>query len=304
MSDIPAVPFNREYEFEYARVESIAPGLRRVVARNPSAFTFYGTGTYIVGTDQVAVIDPGPAMPEHIDAVLAAVKDSDVSHLLITHTHLDHSPASNAVQADTGAKTYGYGPHGSGKIDGDIQIEEGADVDFVPDVIVRDGDVIEGDGWSFECAHTPGHTSNHVCFQWREQRALFSGDHVMGWNTTIVSPPDGDMADYITSLDKLLARDDRIYYPTHGSPITKPKLYVEKLRAHRLYRAEQILECLKAGDAGAMSIVKRLYTHLPDQMHGAAAQAVLSTLIYLQQLGSVSTNGAATLAAVWRVAQN
>ena len=301
MSDVHPVPFNREYNFEYARVETIAPGLRRVVARNPSAFTFHGTGTYIVGTEQVAIIDPGPSIPEHIDAVLDAVKDCDVSHLLVTHTHLDHSPASAAIKTETGAKTYGYGPHGFGKLDGGQSVEEGADTDFVPDVAVRDGDVIEGDGWSFECVHTPGHTSNHICFQWREQQALFCGDHVMGWNTTIVSPPDGDMAGYVASLDKLLARDDRIYYPTHGSPILEPRSYVRKLRAHRLHRADQILECLKAGDADAMSIVKKLYMHLPPHMHGAAAQAVLSTLIYLQQIGSVGTQDGKAVDAVWSV---
>ena len=271
------------------------------MARNPSAFTFHGTGTYIVGAKQVAIIDPGPAIPEHIEAVLAAVADCDVTHLLITHTHLDHSPASGALQLATGAKTYGFGPHGSGKLDDGVRVEEGADTDFVPDVNVAEGDVIEGDDWSFECVHTPGHTSNHICFQWREQQALFSGDHVMGWNTTIVSPPDGDMADYIASLDKLLARDDRLYYPTHGAPIFKPHNYVKKLRAIRLYRAEQIVECLKEGDADAMSIVKRLYTHLPEAMHGAAARIVLSTLIYLRQSGRVHSGDNETPATVWRV---
>ncbi|MEM7292196.1 MAG: MBL fold metallo-hydrolase [Pseudomonadota bacterium] len=274
--------FNREYEFRYCTAQEIAPGLRRVVARNPSAFTFYGTGTYIVGHKSVAVIDPGPASQEHIDAVLEAVADCTVSHILVTHTHLDHSPASRAVAAATSAPCFAFGPHGSGNGGDEIQVEEGADWEFEPDVRVAHGDVVENEEWSFECVYTPGHTSNHMCFAWRETNSLFCGDHVMGWNSTIVSPPDGNMTDYIASLDLLLEREDTLYYPTHGSPIDNPHEYVRALRAHRLARAEQILAGLAVGTATAWQLAERLYTHLPREMLGAASRAVLATLIYLQ----------------------
>ena len=219
MRETQGVPFNREYEFEYGTIQQIAPMIRRVVANNPGPFTFHGTGTYIIGQGKLAIIDPGPDLPAHVDSVLKGLDGEEISHLLVTQTHNDHSPACRPVQAATGAPSYGFGPHGSGKAEQGVQVEEGGDRNFSPDVTVRHGDVIEGEGWSFECVYTPGHTSNHLCFQLREQKALFCGDHVMGWNTTIVSPPDGDMTDYIASLDLLLERDDVIYYPTHGSPI-------------------------------------------------------------------------------------
>ena len=299
MTEAKGIPFNREYDLAYRTSQDVAPLIRRVVAENPGPFTFHGTGTYIVGSGKVAIIDPGPDMPEHIEAVLAAVSGEEVTHLLVTHTHRDHSPACGAVQAATGAPTYGYGPHGSGKAEQGVEVEEGGDMDFDPDVKVRHGDVLEGDGWSFECVYTPGHTSNHMCFALREQQALFSGDHVMGWNTTIVSPPDGDMTDYINSLDLLLGRDDRRYYPTHGSPIDDPRAYVSALREHRLERAEQIMACLGEGDATVMEMVRKMYTHLPEKMHGAAARAVLSTLIYLRRLGKVGVDGAETVGSRW-----
>ena len=302
MKEAQSVPFNRDYEFEYGTVQQVAPMIRRVVANNPSPFTFHGTGTYIVGEGHVAIIDPGPALEAHVDAVLAAVAGETVSHLLITHTHLDHSPACRAIKAVTGAPTYSYGPHGAGKLEQGVQIEEGGDMEFTPDVTVRHGDVIEGQGWSFECVYTPGHTSNHVCFQYQADRVLFSGDHVMGWNTTIVSPPDGDMTDYIDSLDILLERDDARYFPTHGSPIDDPAPFVRSYRAHRLDRAEQILDCLAQGEATVMDMVRRMYTHLPERMHGAAARAVLATLIYLARQERVHADGLEAVGSSWRLA--
>ncbi|NCF28548.1 MAG: MBL fold metallo-hydrolase [Gammaproteobacteria bacterium] len=286
-----SLPFSREYEFEYGRMDQVAPMLRRVVARNPSPFTWHGTGTYVVGDGNVAVVDPGPDIAEHIDALLAALEGETITHLLVTHTHRDHSPACRAVQAATGARTYGFGRHGSGRIDAGTQVEEGADADFVPDVHLAHGDVVSGDGWSVECVHTPGHTSNHMCFQWREEKALFSGDHVMGWSTTIISPPDGDIASYLESLELLLARDDACYWPTHGPCIRDPKPLVEGLIAHRLERAEEIRACLVEGVDRIAEMVPRMYVDLPETMYRAAARSVFSTLIYLVDRGEVSCEG-------------
>lgn len=285
------IPFNRHYPFEYGVVQVVAPGIRRVVARNPSPFTFHGTGTFIVGTGEVAIIDPGPDLDEHVAALLRAVRGERVTHLVVTHTHRDHSPACRAVQAKTGAPTYGYGPHGSGRIDAGVKVEEGGDPDFEPDVRVAHGDLIEGTGWSLECVYTPGHTSNHVCYQFREQRALFTGDHVMGWNTSIISPPDGDLEQYLASLDRLLDRDDLTYWPTHGPSVDDPKPYVRAYRQHRLDRAAQVLDCLAEGMHTIEAMVPSMYRALPTRMHPAASRSVFATLIYLVGRGEVSCEG-------------
>ena len=275
------IAFNRKLDFEYGRLQQLAPGLRRIVARNPSPFTWHGTGTYVIGEGNVAIVDPGPDLAEHVDALLAALAGETITHLLVTHTHRDHSPACRPVQDATGARSYGFGRHGSGRIDTGVQVEEGADNDFVPDVVLADGDVVEGDGWSVECVHTPGHTSNHMCYQWREQKALFCGDHVMGWSTTIISPPDGDIAAYLQSLELLLGRDDDCYWPTHGDCVRDPKPLVRALIAHRLERADEIRACLADGVHGVQDMVRRMYKELPEAMYPAAARSVFSTLIYL-----------------------
>jgi glyoxylase-like metal-dependent hydrolase (beta-lactamase superfamily II) len=286
-----SIPFSRDLEFEYGRLEQVAPMLRRIVARNPSRFTWHGTGTYVIGEGNVAVVDPGPDLAAHVDALLAALDGETISHLLVTHTHLDHSPACRSVQAATGAATYGFGRHGSGRIDAGVQVEEGADKDFVPDVLLRHGQVVRGDGWSVECVHTPGHTSNHMCYQWREHKALFSGDHVMGWSTTIISPPDGDIASYLKSLELLLDRDDTCYWPTHGPCVREPKPLVRALIAHRLERADEIRECLAGGVERIGEMVPRMYSELPEAMYPAAARSVFSTLIYLIERGEASCDG-------------
>ena len=286
-----AIPFRRDFEFEYGRIEQVAPMLRRIVARNPSPFTWHGTGTYVIGEGNVAVVDPGPDLPAHVDALLAALDGETVTHLLVTHTHRDHSPACRPVQAATGARTSGFGRHGSGRIDVGMQVEEGADNDFVPDVLVAHGDVIRGDGWSVECVHTPGHTSNHLCYQLREHKALFSGDHVMGWSTTIISPPDGDIASYLESLELLLERDDACYWPTHGPCVRDPKPLVRGLIAHRLERADEIRACLADGVHRVVDMVPRMYSELPVTMYPAAGRSVFSTLIYLIERGEVTCEG-------------
>ena len=291
------IPFNRTLEFEYRAVTELSPMIRRVVAENPSAFTLYGTGTYIVGRGQVAIIDPGPALDDHVDAVLQAVAGEQVTHLLVTHTHIDHSPAARAVQQRTGAPTYGFGPHGGGR-DGP-QVEEGGDYGFVPDVVVGDRDVIAGAGWTVEAVHTPGHTSNHLCFALREEDVLFSGDHVMGWSTTVVSPPDGDMTAYMASLDKLLARDDRRYWPTHGPAIDQPQDYVRSYKRHRLAREAAILAALKAGARAIPEMVATIYADVPRHLHGAAGRSVLAHLIHLHREGRINCDGDPTAESVF-----
>src|SRR6476646_6197957 len=252
------IPFRREIAFEYGRLEPVAPGIRRIVAKNPGPFTFKGTGTYVVGEGEVAVIDPGPDLAEHVAAMLASLADEQVTHILVTHTHRDHSPAAKALKAATGAPTYGFGPHAGGKR-GEAGVEEGGDWDFTPDVVVHDGEAIEGGKWRFEAVHTPGHTSNHLCFALPDPGILFSGDHVMGWSTSVIAPPDGDMAAYMASLDILLGRPDAVYWPTHGPAITEPQDHVRALIAHRREREVGVIDCLKAGIGTTDKMVERLY---------------------------------------------
>ncbi len=297
------IPFRRDFSFEYGRLESVAPGIRRVVARNPSPFTFRGTGTYIVGEGEVAVIDPGPDLDEHVAALLDALSGEQVTHILVTHTHRDHSPAAKPLKAATGAPTYGFGPHAGGRR-GDPGIEEGGDWDFTPDVQVADGDAIAGTGWRFEAVHTPGHTSNHLCFALPEEGVLFSGDHVMGWSTSVVAPPDGDMAAYMASLDKLLGRRDRVYWPTHGPAITEPKPHVRAFIAHRREREAGILDCLAAGTGQIDRIVERLYAGLQPGLRHAAGRSVHAHLIDLASRGLVACDGPPTIDATYRATRS
>ena len=283
------IPYNRELEFEYGASQRLSPLVRRVIAPNASAFTFHGTGTYIIGNGSVAIVDPGPDLATHVDALLDAVRDETVSHILVTHTHLDHSPATVAVKAATGAPSYAFGPHGRGG-DGE-KVEEGADFDFMPDHRVADGETVAGDGWTVEGVHTPGHTSNHMCFALKEENALFPGDHVMGWSTTIVSPPDGDMRAYMASLDKLLTRSEGIYYPTHGAPIADPPPYVAALLAHRHEREDQIVACLADGIGQIPDMVARMYADIDPKLHRAAARSVLSHLIHMVDTGRAASDG-------------
>ena len=275
------IPFNRNFEVNYGEIENVAPGIRRITANNPSPFTFRGTGTYILGEGNVAVIDPGPDQPEHVKAIVEGLKNETVSHILITHTHNDHSPAAKALKEITGAPTYGFGPHGSGKPALKLTTQAGGDMDFRPDEKTQDGSVIYGDDWSVSCLHTPGHTSNHICFSWDEEKALFPGDQVMGWSTSIVSPPDGDMGDYMRSLDKLIVRDDKIYYPAHGPEILEPQKLISAFQDHRREREENILECLKLGNDTIDQMVKTVYQDVSESLHSAAARSLFATVIYL-----------------------
>jgi glyoxylase-like metal-dependent hydrolase (beta-lactamase superfamily II) len=287
------IPFDRNFTAPYEESTRVSPLIHRVLADNPGPFTFKGTGVYVVGDNDVAVIDPGPLMPAHVDALKRALDGKRVSHILITHTHTDHSPAAQPLKEWSGAKTYAFGPHGSGKDDG-VKVEEGGDMAFRPDVRVKDGEIIEGEGFSFECVFTPGHTSNHMCFALREEKALFTGDHVMGWSTTVVTPPDGDMAQYMASLRKLLVRDDTVLYPTHGGPVNDPKPFIQAYIDHRLEREAQVIACLRDGIDTIPAMVARMYVDVDKRLHPAAARSVLAHLIQLEQERRVSTEGAAS----------
>ena len=289
------IPYVREIEFEYGEADQVTPLIRRVVANNPSAFTYTGTGTYIIGQGEVAVIDPGPMIDAHVEALMKALEGETVTHILITHTHSDHSPAAAPLKKLTGAKTYGYGPHGGG------QGEEDGDMDFVPDVEVRHGDIIEGDGWTMECVHTPGHTSNHICFALKEENALFTGDHVMGWSTSIVSPPDGNMFDYMNSLRLLLERDDAVYWPTHGAPIRDPKPFVKSFIAHREEREAQIIEQIKAGHHHIKEMVPIIYAAVDKRLYPAAARSVYAHILGMVEDERLAADGEATLDAAYRL---
>ena len=286
------IPFDRTLDFDYGQIEAVSPLIRRVIAPNGGPFTFHGTGTYVIGHGNVAVVDPGPLLNAHIDALKHALRGETITHILITHTHQDHSPAAAPLKAEWAAPTHGFGPHGGGRIEAGAVVEAGGDDKFVPDIVTTDGDVIEGKGWTVEAVHTPGHTSNHLCFELKEERALFSGDHVMGWSTTIVSPPDGDMGDYIASLDKLMERDDETFWPTHGAPIRKPAAFVPALKAHRMGREEQVLACLGDGLTRIADMVPRMYANdVPAAMYPAAARSVLSQLLWLIEKERVAADG-------------
>ena len=285
-----AIPFDRSFDAPYEQPQRVSALISRVLAHNPGPFTFKGTGVYVVGGGgAVAVIDPGPDTPAHVEALKRALEGRRVTHILVTHTHSDHSPAAAPLKAWSGAKTYAYGPHGAGKAEDGVIVEEGGDMAFMPDVRVKDGDAIAGDGFTFECVYTPGHTSNHMCFALREEKALFTGDHVMGWSTTVVTPPDGDMAQYMASLRKLIARDDAVLYPTHGGPIREPRPFLQAYLDHRLEREAQIVACLRDGQSTIPAMVARMYAAVDKRLHPAAARSVQAHLIQLEQEGRVTS---------------
>ena len=273
----------REFEPAYGRLVGISPLVRRLVARNSGPFTAWGTGTYVIGHGEVAVIDPGPLDADHIDGLIAALAGERITHLVITHTHLDHSPAAAPLAERTGARVVGCAPHGAR---GDTT-EAGADYDFTPEDRLLDGEGVAGPQWNLTAVDTPGHTSNHLCYSLTQEGALFTGDHVMGWSTTVVSPPDGDMAAYMKSLEKLLVRDEGVYYPTHGAPITRPKDYVRQLIVHRREREAQILECVNGGCDTIDAMVARLYANVDARLHRAAGRSVQAHLQKLVDEGRI-----------------
>jgi glyoxylase-like metal-dependent hydrolase (beta-lactamase superfamily II) len=275
-------PVLREGEPPYGTVERVSPLVRRVVAKNPSAFTYWGTGTYIVGKGRVAVIDPGPLQRDHVEALAAAVAGETVEAIVVTHTHMDHSPAAAEFSRLTGAPVLGCAPHADAEGEA---VEEGPDRSYAPTRTLREGELVEGPGWTLEAVATPGHTSNHLCFAFAEERTLFSGDHVMGWSTTVVAPPDGNMAAYRASLEKLLEREEAVYRPTHGPAILEPRAHVAAYIAHRAEREAMILRALSGGAASVPEIVERVYLGLDPRLKRAAGRSTLAHLIDLERRG-------------------
>jgi glyoxylase-like metal-dependent hydrolase (beta-lactamase superfamily II) len=283
--------FDRSLDVGAGKETRLSPLVSRVLAPNPGPFTFKGTGVYIVGAGrEVAVIDPGPDLPEHIMALKQVLGPRTVSHILVTHTHRDHSPAAAALKAWSGASTYGL-PLATAAASGEGMVDEAHDHDFQPDVRVEDGMRIGGDGFVLECVMTPGHTANHVCYTLTDEKALFSGDHVMGWSTSVIAPPDGNMGHYLASLEKLRARDDGIFYPTHGSPIADPRRWLDQLIAHRHMREAQIVEALRLGASPIAALVDRLYPDIPPALRPAAAQQIKAHLDHLTEQGAATRDG-------------
>jgi glyoxylase-like metal-dependent hydrolase (beta-lactamase superfamily II) len=271
------------------RVEQLGNRIRRVLAPNPSPFTFTGTQTYIIGEGDVAVIDPGPDLPEHLEALTEALAGERVAAILCTHTHRDHSPASRPLQAATGAPIVGCAPLSLD--DSGPRADESFDSDYRPDRILADGERLGGGGWTIEAVATPGHTSNHLCLALAEERALFTGDHVMGWSTSVVAPPDGDMADYRASLERLLARGDLIYYPAHGPAVEDPRGHVRRLIEHRRMRERQILAHLGQGEGRIPAMVAAMYAGIDPRLFPAAGRSVLAHLIDLERRNLVRAEG-------------
>lgn len=300
-STLAAIPFVKDIHFTPGAPDTLLPGVRRVIANNPGPFTYTGSGAYIIGEGDVAVIDPGPDDDAHLNALLAALKGERVTHILITHTHRDHCGLARKFADATGAPVLGYGAHPVREKKHDAPaLDEGADYTYAPDEIIANGAVIETDGWRLEAVHTPGHLSNHLCFALAAQKALFTGDHMMGWATTVVAPPDGDMGAYLDSLDLLLARDDEVYFPTHGAPIENPRRFVRAVRTHRLMRDAQIIDQIKKGRTGIKEITAAMYADVDKRLHGAAALNVLAHLIRLVGKGDVACDGEPDMRAAYR----
>lgn len=297
-----ALDFDIAFDPAYGEAVPVAPNVARLTVPNPSAFTFHGTNSYIVGTDTLAVIDPGPINDEHLRALRTAIRGRPVSHIFVSHTHVDHSPLAAVLAAETGAKVLAEGPHRPARPlrIGEINpLDASSDDDFVPDIAMKDGDLVEGDGWALRAVFTPGHTANHLAFALEGTEILFSADHVMAWSTSIVAPPDGAMADYMASLDKLLVREDRLYLPGHGGPVTQPTAFVRGLKVHRKMRERAIIERLKNGDRTIAEMVTAIYRDVDPKLYGAAGLSVLAQLEDLVSRGVVATENEPSIDAVY-----
>lgn len=275
------------------RLMRVSPLVRRLIANNPSPFTATGTCSYIVGVDELAIVDPGPLDEDHIAALLQATNGAKIAHILVTHTHRDHSPAAARIRAATGAPILGARPYRpregfSGTLKG---LDASHDVAYAPDRVLEDGEIVQGPGYSFETVATPGHAANHLSFALREEKALFSGDHVMAWSTSIVAPPDGSMGDYMASLDKLRARDETVFWPGHGGPVREPQRWMRALAHHRRQREASILARVEAGDADVSQIVAKVYDNLNPALVGAATLSTLAHLDDLVARGLIAMDG-------------
>jgi glyoxylase-like metal-dependent hydrolase (beta-lactamase superfamily II) len=288
------IPFDKTLNLAPGRPEEVIPRVRRILANNPSPFTYTGTVSYIVGQGRVAIIDPGPLDDSHISALLDAVRNETVTHIFVTHTHRDHSPAAGRVKAATGAQVLAQGPHRPARplhIGEAPRLEASNDLEFRPDHALADGEVISGSGWTVEAVATPGHTANHMAFALREADALFSGDHVMAWSTSIVAPPDGSMSDYMASLEKLARRPEPLYLPGHGGVVREAPRFVRHYIGHRHAREASILRRLAKGEADIPAIVRAVYIGLDSRLVRAAGLSVLAHLEHLVARGLVATDG-------------
>lgn len=298
--DLPK--FELAFQPAYGEAIDVAPRVQRVTVNNPSPFTFHGTNSYIVGDRSVCVIDPGPDDEAHFQALMRALEGREVTHIAVSHTHKDHSPLSRRLKAATGALIVAEGPHRPSRVlhDGETNpFAESSDLEFEADIVLADGGLVAGDGWTLSGIATPGHTANHMAFGLEGTGIVFSADHVMAWATSIVAPPDGAMADFMTSLERLLARDDRLYLPGHGGPVTSPAAFCRGLRTHRRMRERAILERVKAGDRLIPDMVRVIYRETDPRLHGAAALSVLAHLEDLVERGLVASDGPARLAGVY-----
>ena len=286
-----ALVFDSSFTPQYGKPVELSKGILRLTVNNPSAFTFHGTNSYIIGTDTLAIIDPGPEDEAHYNALITAIAGRPVSHIFVSHTHRDHSPLAQRLKESLGARTVAEGAHRPARpyYAGEVNmLEASADTDFIPDIALADGGTIEGDGWALEGIHTPGHAANHMAFGLKNTGVLFSADHVMAWATSIVAPPDGSMADYMASLDKLIARRDHLLLPGHGGPVKHPLTFLRALKTHRRMRERQVLACLGDGLADVDAIVARIYPELDEKLRLAARLTVESYLEKLREEGRMS----------------
>jgi glyoxylase-like metal-dependent hydrolase (beta-lactamase superfamily II) len=298
------IPFDNNLDLAPDTVDEVMPGVRRIMANNPGPFTFKGTISYIVGRGRVAIVDPGPDDPAHIGALLDAVRDETVTHIFVTHTHRDHSPAVPAVKAATGATVYAEGAHRAARplhIGEHNPLDASADRDFRPDLALKDREVVEGDGWNIEAVATPGHTANHMAYALKQKNLLFVGDHVMAWATSIVAPPDGAMSDYMASLEKLAKRPETLYLPGHGPAITAAQRFVNYYILHRKAREASILHRLAKGETDIPTIVHAIYIGIDPRLTGAAGLSVLAHLEDLVTRGLVETDGQPAIDGVYRL---
>ena len=304
MSETQPPLFDLSFEPAYGEAVTVAPGVQRLTVNNPGPFTFFGTNSYIVGGRSVAVIDPGPEDEAHFQALMRALEGREVTHIAVSHTHRDHSPLARRLKAETGAIIVAEGPHRASRPLHEDEVNpfsESSDMDFVPDIALGSGQRVQGDGWALEAIHTPGHTANHCAFSLAGSGVLFSADHVMAWATSIVAPPDGAMSDYMASLERLLERDERIFFPGHGGPVADPPAFLRGLRTHRRMRERAVLERIRAGDRFISDMVRAIYRDTDPRLHGAAGLSVLAHLEDLVEKGRVETDGPPGLAGEYRL---
>jgi glyoxylase-like metal-dependent hydrolase (beta-lactamase superfamily II) len=285
-----SIPFVRDLTFQYGVPDQVSPLIRRVIAPNAGPFTFTGTGVYIIGRGEVAVIDPGPEIDRHFEALKTALAGERVTHVLVSHSHMDHSPLAHPLARWAGCEVLACDAVPI-ETQSEVRMEAGDDLRFRPDRHFADGETISGPGWTIEAISTPGHTASHMCYALREENALFSGDHIMGWSTSVISPPDGDMQAYLDSLARIAAREFSTLWPTHGPPITEPGPFIEAFRAHRLEREAQILARIAAGESRIKNIVPVVYSAVDSRLWPAAAHSTLSHMIRLVQIGAVICDG-------------